>query len=101
MRRQWSTVVVLAASLVFLASLYLPWQAATCNPQGGGAGLLDLFSSSCQSIDGLFPPDVGAAAALAALVLAALAVTALVRPHSKIVFRSARVLSRRATSPSA
>ena len=78
MRRQWSTLVVLAGSLVFLASLYLPWQAARCDQNGGG-GLFH-FLSSCQSIDPL-PLGLGPAAVLAGLVLGALAVTVLVRPH--------------------
>jgi hypothetical protein len=64
MRRQWSTLVVLVGSLVFLASLYLPWQADSP----------DAFYA--------FRPfgDLAPKAALFALTLAALALTAVVRP---------------------
>ena len=87
MRRQWSTLVVLVGSLVFLSSLYLPWRQATCgNTQSGSfkgpgdvAGLPNLFLSSCRSIDGL-SSNVGRAAAVIALVLLTVALTALVRP---------------------
>ncbi len=80
MRRQWSTLVVLAGSLVFLASLYLPWQQATCDttPADGSGGILGLLNPPCRSIDGL-NSEVGHAAALVTLLLVAVATAALLR----------------------
>ncbi len=75
MRRQWSTLVVLAGSLVFLASLYLPWSEACPSTQPGASSLL------CGQAIGLGDwhfNGVGRAAALVALLLAVCAAVRIV-----------------------
>ena len=68
-------LVVLVGSLVFLASLFLPWQERSCDGSGGVSGLV------CTSISGIAGRsfEVGQAAILVALILAACAV-ATIRP---------------------
>jgi hypothetical protein len=85
--RSWPALALSAGGLMLLASLYLPWQSAgSCreedygfgNQGGAVCGLLSLFSDG-RSIEGL-SPEVGRAAALFALPLAAVAAAAWVRP---------------------
>lgn len=70
---------------MLLASLYLPWRAASCSDESFGrqggtvCGLLHTFSGGLQANDGL-SAEVGPAAALFALLLVALAATAFARP---------------------
>jgi hypothetical protein len=86
MRRPFPVLLLLAGGLLLLVSLYLPWQEASL-PSGQGfsgqrgdvAGLLNLFSGS-RTVDG-WSSGVGEAAALFALLLAAVAGAALVRPN--------------------
>lgn len=85
MRRPFPVLLLLTGGLLLLLSLYLPWQEASL-PSGHGfsgergdvAELLNLFSGSL-TVDG-WSSGVGEAAALFALLLAAMAGTALVRP---------------------
>jgi hypothetical protein len=69
---------------LLLASLYLPWRAASCSEGSFGAqsgsvcGLLHTFSGGLQANDGL-SSEVGPAAALFALLLIALAATSYAR----------------------
>jgi len=85
-RRPFPVLLLLAGGLLFLVSLYLPWQEASLRSgerfggQGGAvAGLLNLFSGSV-TVDG-WSSGVGEAAALFALLLAAVAAVALARPN--------------------
>jgi hypothetical protein len=84
MSRRWPVLLLLTGALASLASLYLPWQEASCGPeclraQGGDVtGLLNLFSGNL-SVDG-WSSGVGDVAALSALLLAAVAAVALARP---------------------
>ena len=81
--RRW-VVLLLGAALVLLASLYLPWQTATCGqgcasvPVVGGGDLGKALSANL-SIQG-WSSAAGGASALAALALAAMAAAALIRP---------------------
>ncbi|HEX6700751.1 MAG TPA: hypothetical protein VF101_08485 [Gaiellaceae bacterium] len=83
MRRAWPVFLLLAGGLAFLASLYMPWQEASCGPRCGDGGdvfgLLNLFPEGL-SIDG-WSSGIGDAAALVALSLAGGAIAALVRPN--------------------
>ena len=69
---------------MLLASLYFPWRASSCSDESFGGqggtvcGLLHSFPSQ-RTIEGL-SPEVGRAAALFALVLAAVGVAAWARP---------------------
>jgi hypothetical protein len=81
MARRLPLFVLLASALVFLASLYLPWQEVSHagNANGGEVGvlgLLDLFSGG--NSDG-WTTQAGVVASLAALLLVAAAAVALVR----------------------
>src|SRR5712691_11847362 len=77
--RRLSSALLLVGGLLVLASLYLPWQEASCNSAQCGAGLLGGFVAETQSVDG-WSSQVGAATALVALLLAAVAGVALLRP---------------------
>ena len=79
MRRSSSAFVLLVGSLVFLVSLYQPWQEASVHEQQDVAGLLNLFGRTL-TVDG-WSSGIGEAAALAALLLAAVAILALARPE--------------------
>ncbi|MGZ4335665.1 MAG: hypothetical protein ACXVRJ_15510, partial [Gaiellaceae bacterium] len=80
--RRWS-VLLLGAALVLLASLYLPWQEASCGhgctpgPVGLPAGIVNPFPVSLTG----WLSGVGEAAGLLALLLAAVAGAAAARPN--------------------
>jgi hypothetical protein len=82
--RRWS-VLLFGAALVLLASIYLPWQTASCGagcasaPVIGGGGLGKALAATL-SIDG-WSSEVGGAAAVVALLLAAAAAAARIRPN--------------------
>ena len=82
-REPWRPVVLLAGSLTVLVTLYLPWRQGSCGSgcfgrTAGIAGLRDQFLASLH-LDGW---STGSAqfVALSAVLLAALASAALVRP---------------------
>jgi len=77
------SLVLLAGGLGLLASLYLPWRAATCEAQEYFegqpiCGFLNLFSSR-ETIDGI-SASVGHVAAVFALLLMGLAAAVWIRP---------------------
>ena len=77
MRRRLPLFALLASALVFLVSLYLPWQ--DTNLSGGGVlSLLNRFSTTTGPFDGW--TTAGTAAALAAAGLAFTAAVAIARP---------------------
>jgi hypothetical protein len=78
MRRHWAVLGLLAGGLALLASLYMPWQEASCGPGCDVTRLLNLFSGN-PSVDG-WSSGIGDAAAVAALLLAGGAAIALGRP---------------------
>jgi hypothetical protein len=77
--RRLSSALLLVGGLLVVASLYLPWQEASCNSAQCGAGLLGGFVAETQSVDG-WSSQVGAATALVALLVAAVAGVAVLRP---------------------
>lgn len=81
MRDRVPLFVLLASALTFLASLYLPWQEASSHfgTSGGEVGVLGLLSISGGSSDG-WTTQAGVVASLAALLIAATAAVALLRP---------------------
>lgn len=89
MRRPWSLLLLLPGGLVLLASLYMPWQEASCGPaclrgqDGDVTGFLNLFSGNL-SVDG-WSSGIGDAAALSALLLVGTAALALA--HSSLASR--------------
>src|SRR2546421_10619655 len=76
MRRSWSALALVGA-LLLLASLYLPWEKASSGSRDP-TGFLNLFPDPL-SVDG-WSSGAGPAAALSALLLAAVAAAAVVRP---------------------
>jgi hypothetical protein len=89
MRRRWSLAALLAAPTLVLASLYMPWRAASCAnadvnffsaSSSPSAGLQNMFAFACshERIDGW--SSVGDLAALSALLLALATVGAIVWP---------------------
>lgn len=85
MRRSWSPLLLLAGALASLTSVYLAWQKASCGPEclrGQGGDVTDLLNlfPGYLSVDG-WSSEIGDAAALTALLLAALAAVAVARPN--------------------
>ncbi len=78
MRGRLPLFVLLTSALVFLVSLYLPWQGTNQGTGGGVLELLDRFSTTSGPFDGW--TTAGTAAALAAVALAFAAAVAIARP---------------------
>ena len=70
--------LLLAGSFALLASLYLPWQSAPCTVPARPGALGVLQDYGCPRLDG-FSAEVGSAAAVVAVLLAALAAAAWAR----------------------
>lgn len=81
MRGRPSLYVLLASSLTFLASLFLPWRETRVSDLGGGTlGLLNLFAVSGREIDGWIP-GAGDVAVLLVVALVFATIAALRRPR--------------------
>jgi hypothetical protein len=80
MARRLPLVVLLASSLTFLASLFLPWR-ETQMPSGGGVyGLLNLYSGNGREFDGWLA-GTGDVAVLLVVAIVLTTIVALRRPH--------------------
>ncbi|HEY7421971.1 MAG TPA: hypothetical protein VH541_08165 [Gaiellaceae bacterium] len=89
MRGRIPLFVLLASSLTFLASLFLPWRETQAPQTGGIQGLLNQFSGNGREIDG-WVTGVGDVAVLLIVAVVVATIAALRRPHlaAKLPFRS-------------